>query len=290
MTFDDHMTAAANSMKAATVEYDKETVRADTAEVECARLAAENAALKELLEQGGGGSLKPPAILDETFTNGVDWHRFFAEEGDDNSDRQKFTKTPDGLSCVWTCGNPSGSVRSELGIRRDPGGGETPRRDPIDSERWYRYDFLIPESYKLDDAEADHKRVLFQNHQSGSGITNPPISLELRNGTLRLVRSVGDQRENIFQVPCVKGVVHTLIYHILWHGSDGWIETWMDTLVIPRKACRTCTASGDGMNNKAGSYQPGAKNGDFPNGYRLEHFITRWAIGDETNTLEEMRA
>ena len=278
---------------------DLEEIRTIHSEVQvtAAALVVENAALKlkikELEEEQPQPTPpgNPPKILNERFINGVDWHRFFAEEGDDANDRAKFTQTPDGLKVMWMAG--SSSKRTELGIRVVPGGGGTPRRDPIGSERWYGLEFMVPDAYKLDDGTADAKRVLWQCHQSGPGITNPPVSLELRNGTFRLVRSVGDEREHHLNptgdppgIPCAKGVWHKLVVHMLWHATAGYVECWLDTLHVPKATRKTCTASGDGLNCKTGSYQPGHTS--FPSGYRLEHLIRRWSIGDESNTREDM--
>ena len=94
--------------------------------------------------------------------------------------------TSEGLKVIWICGSPAGTTRSEIGIRAVVGGGETARRFAVGSELWLLYEFMLPTAYKLDDAEADHKRVLVQLHQVSGA--NPPLSLELRNGTLRLVR------------------------------------------------------------------------------------------------------
>jgi len=236
---------------------------------------------------------KPPAILNERFTNGVDWSRFYADSGGGPAaPKERFVKTAEGLKIIYIANNPVGTKRTELGIRKDVGGGETPRRDPIGSERWYAIDFMIPDAYKLDDSMADNKRVLWQAHQSGPGIVNPPLSLELRNGTLRLVRSVAGERDELLDpdsdpdgIVCVKGVWHKFLVHTLWHPTSGWVECWLDGLHKPKVNKKMCTASGDGLNCKIGSYQPGAAS--FPSGYRIEHLVRRWSIGDQTAKLED---
>ena len=117
-----------------------------------------------------------PKILNETFKNGVDWARYFSDSGGGPAaPRERFAPTPEGLKVIWIAGSPSGTKRSELGIRAVVGGGETPRRDPIGSERWYGLEFFLPDAYKLDDARADGKRVIWQCHQQGG--SNPSLSL-----------------------------------------------------------------------------------------------------------------
>jgi hypothetical protein len=282
-------TAEAENMHKKTIE---ESLAKDAA------LIAQAKRIKELEAQVGtdpppsGGN--PPAILNQVFTDGVDWNRFYAEEGDNPINRARFAQENDGLSVTWICGNPAGTKRSELGIRATPGGGETPRRDPINSERWYAIDLMIPQAYILDDAFDDMKRVLWQCHQQGDGIVNPPLSLELRNGTFRLIKSVGAARSELLDpdsdpdgIPVSKGAVHKLVCHVLWKtDNSGYIECWFDGVQKPSFTGPTCSQSTYGMNNKCGSYQPGYTG--FPNGYRIEHFIKRWAIGNETNSYQDM--
>lgn len=270
-------------------------------------LKAENAALKKRIEELEAqpppvtppGDTKLPVILNERFPDGVDWDKYFSDEGGGvSAPPARFVPTPEGLKVIWIAGDPSGTRRSEIGIRDKLGrssGAEwwelegAPRRDPVGSERWYAIEFKIPEEYKLADSTKDQKRVIWQAHQDGGG--NPPLSLEIRNGTFRLVRSV-ETRENIILpsatpypgIPVQKNVWHRLLLHVLWHPTSGWIETWFDAIHVPKVTRRTCF-TGDGMNIKCGSYQPGYT--AFPSGYTLEHLIRWFAIGDATNKRED---
>ena len=250
-------------------------------------LSAARARITEL-ESGSG---RVPAILDERFEHGMDWDRYFSD-GNPSAPPERFAQTPEGLRVTWIAGSPSGTKRTELGIRAVPGGGETPRRDPVDSKRWYSIEFLIPDAYKLDDATKDEKRLLWQAHQEGGD--NPPLSLELRNGTFRLVRSIGGEREHHLNptgqpvpgIPATKGMWHRLIIHAHWHATAGSLECWFDAHHVPKVTRKTCNAVASGINCKVGSYQPGAAS--FTAGYKIEHLIRRWAIGNETNHWEDM--
>lgn len=264
--------------------------------VENAALKVKVAELEEELEQPPTTPPgNPPKILNERFVNGVDWTRFYSN-GETNptstnieAPRHWFTRVPEGLNITWIAGEVKNCRRAELGMRRDPGT-ETPRRDPVGSERWYMIELTIPESYVLDGPTADEKRNLWQCHQDGS--SNPPLAFELRNGTFRLVRSIDGERTEILNpgavkpgIPCTKGVKHKLVVHTLWQpNGTGWVECWLDTLHKPKVTGKNCY-TGDGVANFFGSYQPGWAS--FPNGHRLDHLIHRVAIGDHTNVRED---
>jgi len=239
--------------------------------------------------------VKPPAIMDERFPNGVDWTRLYSNGETSSSStniespRERFTKTPDGINVLWIKGSPKNCRRAELGVRATIGGGETPRRDAPGTERWYLIELTIPADYLIENGMADQKRVLWQCHGGGD---NPPLSLELRNGTFRLNRSIDGNRMELLNpgaskpgIPCVKGVKHRLVVHSLWKpDSSGWTEAWFDTLHKPKLPGKTCYA-GEGLMNCFGSYQPGYAL--FPDGYRVSHLIHRVAVGNETNKLED---
>ncbi len=288
-TFEEHVDAIETEHNTVTAERDAAVSAKVTLEQTVSTLEARIAELQKPVPATPTGT-KPPAIIDERFKNGVDWSRFFSDAGGGPSaPRDRFMPTPEGLKIIWLAGSPTGTKRTELGIRAVQGGDDTPRRDPIGSERYYGMEFFIPEAYKLD-LFPDEKRVLWQCHQSGPGINNPPLSLELRNGTLRLVRSVGDVREHLLNpnatpypgIPCAKNVWHKLLVHTHWHAVSGFVECWLDALHVPKLVRNTCSAVTDGMQVKEGSYQPGYAS--FTSGARLEHLLRRFSVGDHTNT------
>ncbi len=221
----------------------------------------------------------PPAnIYDFRFDDGqgIDWNLCYSD-GDPEAPAHRFIAKPDYLEIEWVCNNPVGGIRTEFGVRATPGGGETPIRAPVKSTRHYLYEFFIPEGYVLNDAEADHKRVIWQCHQSGGSI--PPLSLEIRNGDFHLIPI--DNTKKIFDIPVVKGVWHTLKVKAFWdHTSAGRLDVLFDEQAFSYIG-RNCYDAISGMNNKGGSYQPGAKTGEYPTNYTIRHYIKRFACGSE---------
>lgn len=120
-------------------------------------------------------------------------------------------------------------------------------REPLGTEGWYAWSFLIPEDY-ADTPRTDRFQIIGQWHdQPPLGTAwkdyagHPPL-LAVRYGTrdgksgIAINYGLGDKNTvTVAQTEIQKGHWVDLLFHIKWSmGADGFVEVWKDGVPISR--------------------------------------------------------
>ncbi len=241
----------------------------------------------------------PPAILSEAFDgSALNMSRFVLD------------KTPTDAVVVsngqcllkWKASSDLTHMRGQIVMRAIPGStNDTPRRDPIGSERFYAFGIYLPTAYSFSDQWANRKCVSGQFHQgNGGGIKSPPFSFEqiktsadgeVMRGVLALYGK--DTKTIIIGKP--PRTETKIVVHVKWSaGADGFLRVYRDGVLTAFNhsgpTCNPRTLNGetvDDLNPMLSNYNPSRKDGDFVVGYERHVVFTYWKIGTEANVLSD---
>jgi hypothetical protein len=227
--------------------------------------------------------------------------RYILESPDD---AKSFTVADGILKVVFVAGTPE-CYRSEISIWGTDPSSKTAMRYPTRKVMWWGFGIRIPETHVL----ADAKSVLFQWYQTLK--MNPPLSLELRGGNLKLVRlwseapvtdNPGETREDIWVMPIEKGKWYQLVMRSLFDnrpvskGGQGSLRWWVNGTqqsMAHADPFPNCYGGTDQIKPSFGCYRPGARpdssgNVSVPNGNSTEIHFSHLKIGGETARIADM--
>jgi hypothetical protein len=276
-----------------------------------AALQAEINVLKARIAELEGGVTPPPPppppptgtapkILDERFDKPLNMDVFYIDK-----DGEAGTVSVANGQCLfrWKATSDLTDMRAQMVMRAIVGGGGTPRRDPIGSERFYAFGIYLPPTYVFDSQWGNRKCVTGQIHQGNEGgIVSPPFSFEqiktsADGEVMRGVLAVKGRETKTINIGRPPRSESKILIHVKWSpGSDGFLKVYRDGVLTPFNhsgpTCNPRILNGEtvqDLNPSIGCYNPGRKSGDFTVGYVREVMFTYWQIGTVPgNTIADM--